>query len=166
MFYSYLKPSRTTLVPKNLGPGLPHKNFRPITIASCILHLYTKTFVNRLNAYELLCGAQRGFVRRTGFFENTYTVRALIKAAKEEKRSIDIVTIDLAKAFNSVQQSCVQRTLHRFGPSEHLRRIADDFYLGVETQLNVGWQQLGHIIMRNGVKQGDPFESVSVQLGY
>jgi len=66
--------------------------------------LYTKIFVNRLKAYELLTGAQRGFVRRPGCFRNIYKVRALIKVARGEETSIGIVAIDLAKAFDSVLQ--------------------------------------------------------------
>jgi hypothetical protein len=118
--------------------------------------LYTKIFANRLNAYELLCETQRGFVRRPGCFENIYTVRALIKAAREEKRSIALVGVDLQKAFDSVQHTSVQRALKRFAGSDHLCRIVDDLYSDVETRLSVGRQQLGHIKMRNGVKQGDP----------
>ncbi|KAK2703592.1 hypothetical protein QYM36_017993, partial [Artemia franciscana] len=133
---SCLKPRGTTLVPKNLGPGLPGKKFRPITIGSAISRLYTKIFVNRLNAYELLSVAQRGF--------------------HGKKRSIAILAIDLAKAFDSVQHTSVQRALNRFGASDHLRRIVEDLYTDVDTRLSVGRQQLGHIIMRNGVKQGDP----------
>ncbi|KAK2702748.1 hypothetical protein QYM36_018658 [Artemia franciscana] len=153
---SCLKPCRTTLVPKNLGPSLPGKKFRPITIGSAILRLYTKIIVNRLNACEVLSGAQRGFVRRPGCFENIYSVRALIKAARDEKRSIAILAIDLAKAFDSVQHTSVQRALNRFGASDHLCRVVDDLYTDVDTRLSVGRTQLGHIIMRNGVKQGDP----------
>ncbi|KAK2702062.1 hypothetical protein QYM36_019326 [Artemia franciscana] len=84
-------------------------------LASVILRLYTKIFANRLNAYELLSGVQRGFVRSPGCFENVYSVRALLKTAREEKRSIAILAIVLAKAFDSGQYTSVQRALNRFG---------------------------------------------------
>ncbi|KAK2724180.1 hypothetical protein QYM36_000889 [Artemia franciscana] len=87
-----------------------------------------------MNAYELstpqieLIAAQRGFVRRPGCFENVCKVRALIKVAREENRSIAVGAIDLAKAFDSVQQSSVQRALNHFGTSDHLFHIVEDHY--------------------------------------
>ncbi|KAK2713337.1 hypothetical protein QYM36_009263 [Artemia franciscana] len=82
-------------------------------------------------------------------------MKALIKAAREEKGSIAILAIVLAKAFDSVQHTSVQRALNRFGASDHLFRIVEDLYTDVDTRLSVGRQQLGEIIMRNGVKQQD-----------
>ncbi|KAK2701855.1 hypothetical protein QYM36_019505 [Artemia franciscana] len=78
------------------------------------------------------------------------------EAARDEKRSIAILAIDLAKAFDSVQHTSVQRALNRFSASDHLCRVVDDLYTDVDTRLSVGRTQLGHIIMRNGAKQGDP----------
>ena len=50
----------------------------------------------------------------------------------------------------------MQRAL-RFEASEHLCRIVDYLCLDVDTRLSIGRQQLGHIIKRNGIEQGDPF---------
>ena len=80
----------------------------------------------------------------------------MIKAARDEKRSIANLAIDLAKAFDSVQHTSVQRALNRFSASDHLCRVVDNLYTDVDTRLSVGRTQLGHIIMRNGAKQGDP----------
>lgn len=95
-------------------------------------------------------------MRRPGCFENICTVRALIKEARTQGRTICLVAVDLSKAFDTVQHSSVLRALNRFSASDKLARVIADLYSDVSTQLKVGREELGHIQMRVGVKQGDP----------
>ncbi|KRZ92308.1 Retrovirus-related Pol polyprotein from type-1 retrotransposable element [Trichinella sp. T8] len=76
-----LKDCRTTLIPKTSNPRPGAEDYRPITIASCT----------------------------DGAFDNITTLTTIVRDAHKSGKELNIICVDLAKAFDTVNHSSIDR---------------------------------------------------------
>ncbi|CAL7932979.1 unnamed protein product [Xylocopa violacea] len=113
-----LKINRTSLIPKS-GNLNDVKQWRPITISSRIIRLLSKIIVNRLEGKIQLAHSQRGFVKTDGVMTNNTILQALIRSRRDESKPFIILSIDLAKAFDSVSITSIIDALREKGVDNH-----------------------------------------------
>ena len=123
-----IKGARSVLLPK-CSEGLDQiGNWRPITISSVIIRLFTKILTARLTKVVRLSPRQRGFVAAPGCAQILFLIDTLVKTAKERRSPTDSHVIGLIKLL----------------------------YDGSFTEFKVGDKQSDPLYFKKRVKQGDP----------
>jgi hypothetical protein len=135
-------------------------NWRPLTIGCMVLRLYTKVLAARFMSATPINPCQRGFITGGSCSENVHLVEGLVRDAKRRGKPIAVCFLDLAKAFDTVSHKHVLAGLKRFGASKHVTRIVEDLYDGASTRFTIPDGTTGEIVMKRGVKQGDPLSPV------
>ncbi|KRX69431.1 Retrovirus-related Pol polyprotein from type-1 retrotransposable element [Trichinella sp. T6] len=131
---------RTTLIPKTDNPRTDADESRPITIASCIYRQFSKIVTRQLENCISLHPRQKAF-------------RDAHKSGKE----LNIVCVDLAKAFDTVNHSSIDRALRMHGLDSNSRALIAEMVTGSTTVIKGDGGVLSHKIEVNqGVRQGDP----------
>ena len=157
------KTSRTTLIPKS-GDLSAASNWRPITVSSILLRIFHKILAKRLSQTIYLSPAQRAFLPTDGTGINTFLLDALIQRAKKARREIHITTLDIAKAFDSISHHSIVRALKRSGfdldSIQYIRSSLEE----CTTTIYCGPTMLSNVLVRRGVKQGDPLSPLLFNL--
>ena len=154
-----VKENNSILLPKKDPKSLDIGNWRPLTIASILLRLYTKILAARLTKLTPLCPRQRGFIQAAGCAENLTLVRTLIEQGKREG-GIAVAFLDLAKAFDTVSHVLVFEGIKRLGGDDHLVEIVKNLYQDTATSFTVEKGSTDEIAIKSGVKHGDPLSPV------
>ncbi|KAI3360672.1 hypothetical protein L3Q82_002539 [Scortum barcoo] len=117
-----LKASRSTLIPKSIeGTKLTKaSNWRPITIASTILRLFSAIINRQLGSACPAHSRQRGFIDSPGCVENLSIIDGLMRISKNRTRPLGVVFIDFAKVFDSVAHEHILEVLARRGVDRSL----------------------------------------------
>lgn len=150
---SVLKESRTVFIPKVTSEKSTIK-WRPITISSVIIRVFHKILARRLEALALH-PCQRGFSRIDGCFANVFGFNAIVKARRQLGKPLCALTIDIAKAFDTVSHHSVIRALRRLGVDKKFLTYIQQNLTGARTNI------LGTTVAVNrGVKQGDPLSPI------
>ena len=91
---------------KNKGDVKDPKNYRPITIVSCLRKLFTAILNARLNDYTeefmILKENQSGFRQSYSTLDNIYSIFTLFQILKSKKKKLYCAFIDFEKAFDRV----------------------------------------------------------------
>ena len=157
------KECRTILIHKK-GPRTEVGNWRPITIASTLLRLYTKGWDMRLRRMVTINERQKAFVPVDGCFENVRILQRAIKRSRKARHNLSVVFLDLAKAFDTVRHDSIARALRRFAvPNEVIQAILNT-YEGAATTISNSTESTRPIGILNGVKQGDPLSPLLFNL--
>lgn len=154
-----VKANNSILLPKKDPESTDIGDWRPLTIASVLLRLYTKILAKRMTEHTPLCPRQRGFIKAAGCAENLTLVRTLIDKAKLEG-GIAVAFLDLAKAFDTVSHKLVFEGMRRLGGDDHMVKVIANLYHNTETSFTVADGCTDKISIKSGVKQGDPLSPV------
>ncbi|KAJ1189461.1 hypothetical protein NDU88_006206 [Pleurodeles waltl] len=153
-----IKRNRSILIPKNVPIEELDKisNWRPITIGTAFMKLFTKILTKRLDFFVNLNTRQKGFMKVRGCLENLTLLQNIIKGARKNKHSLAVVFIDISKAFDSLSHGHILRSLERHRVPSSIRDLIKDLYTNSNTSFkgknNISTPEL---TMRSGVKQGD-----------
>ncbi|KAL0149387.1 hypothetical protein M9458_055308 [Cirrhinus mrigala] len=161
-----LKKSRTVLIPKTSDPGavMDIGNWRPITIGSMVLRLFTRVVARRLTEACPLHPRQRGFRPSPGCAENLEVLQGLIRHSKEERSQLAVVFVDFAQAFDTVSHEHILSALGKIKVDPHVVGLIQAAYTNSCTSVEVGGRLTPDIQVRVGVKQGDPMSPLLFNL--
>lgn len=155
-----MKQCRSKLLPKG-AEGLDDvNNWRPLTIGSLLIRLYTRILAMRLQSKVQLHPRQKAFQPLDGCGENIAIVSSLLQDAHERKKELNIIFLDIAKAFDCVSHHSIQRALNRFGLPRAFRRVIEDLYDGATTVFQTSEGDSKTLGISSGVKQGCPLSPV------
>ena len=155
-----LKKCRSVLIPKCEG-AKRLGDFRPITIGSIVLRIFSSVLDGRLRRAVELNPRQRGFINSPGCDENLLLLEAGIKEAKRRPSHAQttFITLDLAKAFDTVSHAHIKKSLEGRGLEPEFISLVGDMYHEASTTFETVDGPTGPIEIRRGVKQGDPLSS-------
>ena len=146
-----LKHARTTLIPKAPDASTPDK-FRPITVSSVRVRLFSKILARRASKLCPLNPVQRAFLPADGTAENAWLLDAIMRESQHERQPLAIAWIDVAKAFDSVSHESISRAAARAGMPPPVVDVIRGMYTGSTTEIRRGCV----IRTTRGVRQGDP----------
>lgn len=151
------KECRTVLIPKTTDRSLHAdvNQWRPITIASVVLRLFSRILTKRMTVACPIHPRQRGFVASAGCSENLALLEGFLKLSRKEKRSISVVFVDFAKAFDTVSHEHLLSALKLKGLDRHMLELVKDSYEDCVTQVRCAEGDTAQIAIKVGVKQGD-----------
>uniref|UniRef100_A0A3B5M253 Reverse transcriptase domain-containing protein n=1 Tax=Xiphophorus couchianus TaxID=32473 RepID=A0A3B5M253_9TELE len=161
-----LKKNRTILIPKVMDDEKLKElgNWRPITIGSMILRLFSRIMTARLARACPLNPRQRGFIAASGCSENLKVLQDLMRHAKKLHRPLAVMFIDIAKAFDSVSHAHILWVLRHKKVDEHVVGIIQNAYDRCTTSFKSNGESTREISIRVGVKQGDPMSPLLFNL--
>lgn len=155
---------RTTLVPKD-GDRRNPSNWRPISIGSSVQRLLHKILGKRIKNSVLLNQNQRGFIEVDGTLANTILLDHYIGQRNADGKALNVVSLDLRKAFDTVSHSSLTRALKRHDIEAGLIQYIISSLKGCTTQMKVdGRNTTPPIHINRGVKQGDPLSPILFNL--
>lgn len=161
-----LRECRTVLIPKSTNPDRLSdiNNWRPITIASTVLRLFSRILTARLTRACPINPRQRGFICATGCSKNLKLLQLTIKHAKREHRELGVVFVDIAKAFDTICHRHIIRGLVQRGVDSHVVHLAGEMYKNITTYIDTKKEKMNPIKILTGVKQGDPMSPLLFNL--
>ncbi|VDI58124.1 Hypothetical predicted protein [Mytilus galloprovincialis] len=153
---STIKENRSILLPKGTEGLDDINNWRPLTISSVMLRLYTNILASRVLGAIPMNPRQRGFIIAPGCSENSMLIQRVMKHRKKFKKELCVVLLDLAKAFDTVSHDHLRAGLERFGVDDWFIEIVVDLYTEASTKFHLQGGITDEIPMTRGGKQGDP----------
>ena len=121
------------LIAKSDKTHLPSE-FRNIALSNVEGKLFFSIIGHRLQTYMrenkyINLTIQKGFMRGvSGCVEHNFSVHALIKDAKRNRKTIIAVLLDLANAYGSVSHNLIQHALEWFHVPELIRAVIFNYY--------------------------------------
>ncbi|KYO40233.1 hypothetical protein Y1Q_0019438 [Alligator mississippiensis] len=153
-----LKECRSVLIPKAVDFEKLRQlgNWRPITIGSIVLRLFSRVLTAQLAAACPINPCQRGFISAPGCAENLKVLEFILRKVKQERWPLSVVFVDIAKAFDSVSHNHISWVLKAKGVDQHIVNLIEDSYQKVTTRVQVFNGFTPPISIKSGVKQGSP----------
>ncbi|MGL5567138.1 MAG: RNA-directed DNA polymerase, partial [Plesiomonas sp.] len=151
------------LLPKTTDQGALEEigSWRPITIGSMVLRLFSRIVTKRMVQACPLHLRQRGFRTAPGCSENIEVLRGLMERPKEQYSTLAVEFVDFAKAVSHEHFLTVLREI-KVDP--HVVELVRNFYQNCVTRVEVGDLSTRDIDMQVGVKQGDPMSPLLFNL--
>ncbi|NXT42188.1 PO22 protein, partial [Pelecanoides urinatrix] len=79
---------------------------------------------------------QRGFIRSSGSAENSKSLQLLIRNARKEHQPLEVVFVDLAKAFDTVSHFHIITALKQKGMDKHIIALITNLYHNINTDID------------------------------
>ena len=154
---------RTILIYK-AGERTEVGNWRPITIGPLMLRIYAKLWDVRLRSNTKINERQKAFLPVDGCFENVKILQHVIKTSRKARKELNIVLLDLAKAFDTVNHQSVVKALRRQRVPETVIDVIKDLYADSSTTISTSKGKTQPINILSGVKQGCPLSPLLFNL--
>lgn len=155
--------SRTIFIPKSVPDNRAPRpsDFRPLSISSVIVRHFHKILSFRLGSVEgLLSDEQRAFRRKVdGVAENLCVLNTLLKEARSRIKTLHVATLDVSKAFDTVNHEGIFDACRRAGVPEDMVKYLKNVYANAYTDLALPCgrhAQSLRVKPTRGVRQGDP----------
>ena len=150
---------RTVLIPKKsnklhliLGASWM---LSPQPVSICYIASLPVTSLKQPNLTQL-SPQQKAFIPADGCGENILLLDHVIRQARKHRRTLSVLGIDLAKAFDSVSHNSIACALRRHSINEPMIQYILQFYSNCTTTILCGPTNLPNVKLLQGVKQCDP----------
>jgi len=150
-----LKLARTVLIYKK-GDKNECSNWRTISVCSIIRRIIERVVERKLRRFIQLNENQRGFMAMPGTFINTSLVDCVLKSAKQDKKDVAIVFLDILQAYDNVGHEHLIEPLKTFGITTPLHTCISNLIKGNCTQIQTAQGKSKKIFFKRGVFQGSP----------
>ena len=156
------------LIPKSSAQEDPSSpgNFRPIALTPVVSKLLSGILKDRwlrhmrANGY-LDSDLQKAFLPMTpGVVEHQAKLAAVIRSARQQKRSLAVAWLDIANAYGSVHHSLIQFSLAHYHAPPEFCRLLQSWYSGLSATISTDAWSTDPVPLELGVYQGDPLSVV------
>ena len=133
-------------------------NYRPVSITSqtCKImeRILRKRILQHLEENDLLSSCQHGFMSKKSCLTNLLESLEDWTAILDEGKALDIIFLDLSKAFDTVPSKRLMKKLHCYGIQGNVHGWLEDFLTGRQQLVTVGasCSKWGEVV--SGVPQG------------
>ena len=144
------------------------KNYRPITILSCLGKVFTSVLNSRLNQfleeYMTLCENQAGFRKQYSTTEHIFSLHALIEILKAQKKKLFCCFVDFSSAFDSVWRIGLWNKMIESGINGKIFRVIVNMYHDIKSCVSVAGEKSAFFHSLSGVRQGENLSPVLFSL--
>ena len=163
------KKACTVLVHKK-GDASDPSNFRPITLESVPLKIFTSCLRDSIFAFLKANGfvehqIQKGFLPNiSGTLEHTAQMANVINTARIKQKSLVISLLDLKNAFGEVHHNLIPEVLKYHHIPNHIQLLVRSLYSNFQTSIITNSFQTPYITVGRGVLQGDCLSPLTFNL--
>lgn len=151
-----LSKARTVFIPKVKKPSNPGE-YRPISITSVIQRQLHRVFVDRLSKVRKFDDRQVAFRNGIdGCSNNLATIRTLLESARQSRRDLYLLILDLFKAFDTAHHHIILETMSELKCPTLFIDYLKQLYSSAKTSLELSNGDSVDIRIGRGVFQGDP----------
>ena len=146
----------STVIPlyKNKGDIHDCNNFRGIKLRSHTMKLWERVIARRLRKNGSISVNQFGFMRGMSTIEAIYLPRKLMSLYSDRKVDLDMVFIDLEKAYDRVPHEVLWRCLEEKGVLPLYIRVIKNMYEGGRTSVRTREGITNDFSIGRGLHQG------------
>ena len=153
---------------KNKGDRENVKNYRPITILSCLGKLFTSVLNCRLNEFleesMILSENQAGFRKQYSCLDHIFSLYALIEILKMKKQKLFCCFIDFSSAFDSVWRVGLWHKLLQSQVNGKVLRVIISMYNEIKSCVSLHGNVSAFFASNSGVRQGENLSPVLFSL--
>lgn len=144
------------LVPLYKGKGDVQecKNYRGIKLLSHTMKLWERVLEARLRKVTQIEGGQFGFMPGRSTTEPIFMLRQLMEKKRKGRKKLQIVFVDLEKAYDKVPRKLVWEVLNRRAVASEYVNSIKDMYRGAKTSVRSESGMSDSFEVRIGVHQG------------
>lgn len=152
------KDAIVTPVPKGSAAASDVRNYRPISLTSCVCKVMESVIRDRIlqhcSTNRLICAQQYGFVPKKSAELQLLSAVNDWTAAAEKKRAVDILYLDFAKAFDTVSHVKLIGKLEQYGIKGTLLKWIADYLYNRRQCVQLGEMRSAFALVLSGVPQG------------
>ena len=133
-------------------------NYRGISLLSCLGKIYSSLWATRLSTHfeSVLGDAQGGFRKHRSTVDDALSLREILHRRRAENKDTFMFFIDFKKAFDTVWQDGLWRSLWHSGVKGKAWRIIRSLYANTSSRVKVGSKLSREFLIKQGVRQGCP----------
>ena len=144
------------------------KNYRGVTLVSCMSKLFTTILNNRIETFcvnnNRISDAQFGFKKGHSTVDATFVLLSLIQKFLNEKKRLYICFVDLKRCFDSINRNALWYKLYNTGIQGKLLRIIRDMYSKVKSCVKQCNSYSDYFEYAVGLRQGEVISPILVSL--
>lgn len=148
-----------TPIYKNKGKNTDPKNYRPITILSCLGKVFTAVLNNRLTTFlnnsNLLNENQAGFRKEYSTSDHIFVLNSLIQILKTKQQKLYCAFIDFSQAFDSVWRDGLWCKMLLNSVKGKFLQIIHNMYDNIKSCVRFNGKYSTYFACKNGVRQGE-----------
>jgi ribonuclease HI/exonuclease III len=160
--------STMILLHKGKGSTYQIDKYRPITLTQIAYKIYALLLQRRLDHFiekvAILSPAQQGFRKGRGTDQKLLGMYAAIAAAKEKDLPLHMLSIDLERAFPTVEHWLIEDTLKHYKVPTKLRDAILDTLSQTTARFRLPCGLTDPLNISTGVRQGDPLSATLFNL--
>ena len=146
--------STITPIYKDKGDHMNCSNYRGIKLLSHTMKLWERIIDQRLRDIVTISDGQFGFKSGVGTTDTIFVIRTLCEKYREGNKPLDMVFVDLEKAYDTVPREVLWRCMRkRYIPEVHIR-LVQDMYQGATTCVKSKRGTSEHFEVGIGLHQG------------
>ena len=134
------------------------ENWRPISLLNVYLKIFSKTVASRLRACldTIISSEQWAYVEGRFISQNRRLIYDILEACELFSVDGDLVTVDIQKAFDSINHCFLQFVLKKYGFGENFIHIVKTLLKNQELCVINGSKTTKYFPLQRGARQGDP----------
>ena len=137
------------------------KNWRPISLLNIDMKLITKVLATRLKKVlpSLISPNQTAYVENRFIGESGRLISDMLEITKTLKKEGFLITIDIEKAFDSVDHNFLLTSLDKYGFGEQFLSWIKTILKNQESCIINGGTTTKYFNLERGTRQGDPISA-------
>ena len=149
---------------KGKGNKQDPKNYRPITLLSCLGKVFTLILNNRLTKYleenNLIEENQAGFRKNYSTMDHVLTLNILLEYMKTKKKTLYCGFIDLRKAYDLINRAMLFKKLEMFDVNGKFFNVILAMYQNTKSRLRCNNLYTTEFTCNIGIRQGENLSSM------
>jgi hypothetical protein len=117
--FKWIKERKVIYIPKKPSPSSP-ADYRPLSMFEVLYQIPSRILARRLSLAfpDIIGDHQHGFMTGKGIQEPSLLATYVIQDAQQSQRPLQLVSLDIEKAFYRVGHKNIAQTLRAFGVPE------------------------------------------------
>jgi hypothetical protein len=164
--FQWTKHRKVIYIPKKPNPFAPG-DFRPLSILEVLYKKPSGIIAQRLSRTlpTIIGEHQHGFMVGKGIQEPSLLATHLIQNAQHTGQPLQLISLDIEKAFDRLSHTIIIQALRAFGIPELLIQALRNYVLVGMARVEVNRRKGILITVRTGSGQGDPLSSILFLIG-
>ena len=159
--FAWIRQRKVVYIPKKPQPTSP-PDYRPLSMLEVLYKIPSRILARRLNRVlpTIIGSHQHGFMAQKGIQEPSILATHLIQEANYNRKSLQLISFDIEKAFDRVSHISIIQALRAFGIPEIIVMAIQYYSLIGYAYVEVNGKKGLLITVRTGSGQGDPISSI------